>query len=210
VVGVVGDVRPEGYASEPHPEHYVPYRQVPFFAWGMTLVVRSSLPLEAVLPAVRARMRALDRTLPAELQPMEEHLGRSTTAWRLPMSIVSAFGAVALVLAALGVYTVFAFVVAQRTREIGVRMALGATSGAVLRGTLRDALAVTLAGAAIGSAAAVPLAGLARSLLLDQAAVDLRPLGFAVTVLVATAAVAAYVPGRRAARVDPMVALRAE
>jgi putative ABC transport system permease protein len=116
----------------------------------------------------------------------------------------------ALVLAALGVYTVFAFVVSQRTREIGLRIALGATGGAVLRGTLRDALGVTLTGAAVGSMAAYLLTGFARTLLFEGTPVDARPLAAAWTVVVCAAVLAALVPARRASRVDPTEALRVE
>lgn len=208
VIGVVGDARHWGYASDPEPEHYLPYRQKSWATWGMTLVVRSSVALDRVLPAVRARLRTLDPEIPSELRALDAQVGRAVAQWRLPMSIVTAFGVLALALAALGVYTVFAFVVSQRTREIGLRIALGATAGAVLRGTLRDALGVTLAGAAIGSMAAYFLTGFARTLLFEGTPVDVRPLAAAWAVVIVAAVLAAVVPARRASRVDPTEALR--
>jgi putative ABC transport system permease protein len=210
VVGVVGDTRHWGPASEPAPEHYVPYAQMAPMAWGMTLVVRTSIPVDRVVPAIRARMRPIDPAIPPDVRPLEAQIDQTALAWRLPTSIVGIFGAVALVLAMLGIYTVFAFLVAQRTREIGVRMALGATGGAVLRATVHDALRVTLAGIAVGSLGAYWLTGFARTFLFAGTPVDVRPLAVAVVVLMATAALAAYVPARRAARVDPTVTLRAD
>jgi predicted permease len=210
VVGVVGDTRHWGHASDPAPEHYVPYAQMSAMAWGVTLVVRASVPLDGVIPAIRARMHALDPKIPAELRSLDQEIDRTALAWRLPMSIVAIFGVVALVLAMLGVYSVFAFLVAQRTREIGVRMALGATGGVVLRQTVRDALRVALAGIVAGSLGAYGLTGFARTFLFAGTPVNAWPLAAAIVVLMGTAALAAYVPARRAARVDPTTALRAD
>jgi putative ABC transport system permease protein len=144
------------------------------------------------------------------VKPLDAYLGQSVAQRRFSMALLGIFSAVALILAALGIYGVLAYSVAQRTREIGVRMALGARTGAVASMVVRDALGVVAIGLAIGIAGALALTRVLASLLYDISPTD--PLTFAgvACVLGAVALAASYLPARRAARVDPIVALRNE
>ena len=213
VVGVVGDVRHWGLESEPVPEHFVLHRQRPDFSRGMTIVVRGRADPDAVpalVGAVRQRIRAQDPSVPVEMGTLAQRLDRSLAERRFSMSVLGGFGAVALLMAAVGVYGVFSFSVARRRREMAVRMALGAERGKVVGLVLGGALRVAVAGAAIGVVGALALTRLMESMLFGVKPTDPPTFVAVSALLLAVAALAAWVPARRASRVDPMEALRGE
>jgi putative ABC transport system permease protein len=209
VVGVVGDTRP-ALDTPASAQMYVPYAQDA--TWGsLTLVARTQGDPATLAAAARNELRALDKTLPVyNVKTMTEVAAASVAQHRASMLLLSAFAGVALLLAVIGIYGVTAYYVTQRTHEIGVRMALGATRGDVLRLVVGQGLRLTLIGLAVGIVAALALTRLLASLLYEVSATD--PLAFAVgALLLAVVALAAcYVPARRATKVDPMVALRYE
>jgi len=214
IVGVVGDIRHEGLDAEANPEAYMPYRQ-PFTALGaglvrgMTLIIRTSSDVATIAPAVRTAVSKVDDQQPIGLMRMMDTLiGESIAPRRLNFVLVTAFAVVALVLTATGLYGVMAYVVAQRTREIGVRMALGATRQQVLAMMFRQAGTMTGVGIGFGVGGALLLTRSMRSLLFGVSAAD--PLVYlAVSALLAAVAIVAVaVPSSRATRIDPLLALR--
>ncbi|HKG95905.1 MAG TPA: ABC transporter permease, partial [Gemmatimonadaceae bacterium] len=211
VVGVVGDVRADGAAADVRPTAYESNRQ---HFWGSRAVavrVAASTDPAALVAAVRRELRALDSTLPiVELRTMDELLSRNLAGRRLPMLLTTLFAAVALALAAVGVYAVMALTVASRTREFGIRMALGAKSADVLGLVLRRGLASSLAGAAIGLAGAAALTRLLSGLLYGVKPLDPPTLVAAAALLVAVALAASLIPARRATRVDVVGSLRTD
>jgi putative ABC transport system permease protein len=215
VVGVVADVRGFGLASDPRPELFYPIEQAPSNHWewtgrAMSLVVNAegSPRLQAEL---RDAVRSLDRSLPIySIWSATDLIARSVAPRRLFMLLITGFATVALLLAAIGVYGVMAFSVSQRTRELGIRVALGAVRQDVLRLVVGRAMALTGLGLALGCAGAI-----AASRLLTQSLYGVRPTDpltyVAIAALMcAVTLLASYVPARRAARVDPMVALKNE
>ena len=216
IVGIVGDVKQRSLARDVEPEIYAPYAQWPDRT--MQMVVRSSCPAKAgecdplaLSAAIRRELRALDQNLPlGELTPLESVVRESVAQPRFFTALLGLFAAVALALAAIGIFGVMSYAVAQRTREIGVRVALGARPREVVRMIVRRALALAAAGVVLGLIGAAALTRVMESLLFGVRPTD--PLAFAAAVLVltATAGLASYVPARRAAAVDPIVALRAE
>ncbi|HEX8072781.1 MAG TPA: ABC transporter permease [Pyrinomonadaceae bacterium] len=209
VVGVVGDTRP-ALDTPAGAQMYVPYAQDA--TWGsLTLVVRAQGDPAALAAAARNEVRAFDKTFPVyNVKTMAEVAAASAAQRRASMLLLSAFAGVALLLAVIGIYGVTAYYVTQRTHEIGVRMALGAQTGDVLRLVLGQGLRLTLAGIGVGLFAALALTRLLASLLYEVSATD--PLAFAAGALLlgAVALLACYIPARRATKVDPMVALRYE
>jgi putative ABC transport system permease protein len=209
VVGIVGDVKDSDLSARQSAQIYVPFVQNPF--WAADIAVRSPARPSALSGALREQIRAIDPALPVvEVRPMAEVMGSSIAQPRFRTALLSLFGAVALLLAAIGIYGVLAYSVAQQTREIGIRMALGANPGKVLRLVLGRGLRLAGAGTLIGVLAALMLTQLLNSLLFGVSATD--PLTFAAVagLLLLVALLACYVPARRAMRVDPMVALRYE
>ena len=209
IVGVVGDVKDSDLAARESAQIYVPFVQNPF--WAADIAVRSYGNPSALGGALRAQIREIDSALPvAEVRPMAEVIGSSVAQPRFRTALLSLFGAAALLLAAIGIYGVLAYTVAQQTREIGIRMALGANPGKVMRLVLARGLRLAGAGTVIGVLAALMLTQLLNSLLFGVSATD--PLTFAAVagLLLGVALLACYVPARRAMRVDPMVALRYE
>ena len=216
IVGVAADTKHAGLDSLTRPMIYWAMTQFP--TNFMTLVVRSDCAAGAgapacdpmrLVPAITREVRALNPNQPlADVKPLDAYLGHSVAQRRFSMTLLTIFSAVALLLAAVGIYGVLAYSVAQRTREIGVRMALGARDTTVARMVVREALGVVGVGLAIGVAGALALTRVLASLLYEVSPTD--PLTFVGVALVlgAVAVAASYLPARRAARVDPIVALR--
>jgi putative ABC transport system permease protein len=210
VVGVVGDIHHAGLGEAPYPQAYLPVAQAPE-RW-MVLVVRTEArnPL-ALGPGVRQAVASLDPDLAlSELSTMEQRIAGVTARPRVSVIVLGGFAVTALLLAALGIYGVVSYGVLQRTRELGIRMALGAGRGAVLSMVLRQGMTPVVAGLAAGVAVAWAAARVLRSLLFEVGTTD--PVTFlAVTLFLSgSALLACYLPARRAARADPVTALRAE
>ena len=209
VIGIVGNVKHDRLDSEPKPELFFTYRQYP--RNFMTLVVRASSDPATLSAGVRDQVLAIDKDQPVfDIKTMSERMSRSVAESRFVMTLLAAFSALALVLAAVGVYGVMSYAVSQRTHEIGIRMALGAQTRDVLKMVVGQGLALTLAGVVVGVAGAVVLTRLMESLLFEVSATDWLTFVSVALLLTGVALVACFVPARRAARVDPMVALRHE
>jgi putative ABC transport system permease protein len=210
VVGVVGDVRELDVETEARPAMYIPAEQGAAQR-TLSVVVRHSGQPDAVASAMRREVAALDKELPvAGLRGMNEVVSQSLAQPRFTTALLAVFAAIALLLAATGIYGVMSYTVAQRTHEFGVRMALGARGLDVLRLVVGRGMALVLSGVGLGLVAAFALTRVMSSLLYGVSATD--PLTFAgvALILVAAALLACLVPARRATRVDPMVALRHE
>jgi putative ABC transport system permease protein len=207
IVGVVGDVREESLAADPSRAVYVDYRQRPRYASMFNVVVATSTPAP-VLNQMRQSLRRLRPDLPVRLSTVEDLIGASLAQQRFMLLLIGVFGAIALLLASLGVYSVISYVVTLRGHELSLRVALGAAGGDILRLVLGQGVALTLAGTAIGVLGALGVTRLLKSALYDISPTD--PVAFAVVgaLLIMVALSASYVPARRAARVDPMNALR--
>jgi predicted permease len=209
VIGVVKNGKYQTLGEEATPFIYLNLAQT--YGSAPTLIVRTQGDPLASLPAVRSEVAALDKNLPLfNVKTMRQHLGLALLPARLAGTVLGIFGLLALILAAAGIYGVMAYSVAQRTREIGIRMALGANARDVLRLVVRQGMAPVLIGMAIGLGAALALTQLLKSLLFGVSATD--PVTFVVIVLLlaAVAMLACWIPARRATKVDPMVALRQE
>ncbi len=209
IVGVVGDVHQTSIEIEPRTEAYVPVAQ------GKTLfgelVIHTSGDPYAVLPQVKSIVLSVMPAVPLRnVKTMEEVLAGRIAQRKLNMLLLGLFGLLGLVISAVGIYGVMAYVVAQRTREIGVRMALGATRATVIRMVLTNACLLVAAGLAIGGAGAWYLSAAAKSFLFKLDANDPRAFAAALILLAGAALIASALPARRAATVDPMIALRAE
>jgi putative ABC transport system permease protein len=209
IVGVVGDVRQFDLTSAGKPEVYYGISQVP--SVGMTLVVRSDLPLASLAPSLRNEIATLDPEQPVTgIERLEDRLSATLDQRRLSMLLLSIFSAGALLLAVLGIYATLAYSVAQRTREIGVRMALGARAQGVVRLVVGQGMRLALLGAALGVAGALLLGRVIAGMLFGVGAHDPGTFAAVVAVLLGAALLACWVPAWRAARVDPVIALRAE
>ena len=210
IVGVVGEAKPQRLDADPAAQMYVPHRQDA--GWGgLSLVVRAEGDAAALTQAVRAEVRALDGQLPVyDVKTMGRVLADATAYRRVTVFLMAGFAAAALLLSGVGLYGVLSYAVAQRTHEIGIRMALGARRGDVLRLVVRQGMALTLAGLALGLAAALAVTRLMAGLLYGVSAADPAVYALVSLLLAAVALVACLVPARRATKVDPMVALRYE
>jgi putative ABC transport system permease protein len=209
IVGVVGSVHYAGLDANPLPTMYVPYPQDVFST--MWVVARSEGDPAQISSAARQAVREVDPGLPAySLSPLENIVTESVAERRFSMLLLGLFAMIALFLAAVGLYGVVAYTVSQRTQEIGVRLAIGAQRSDVLGLVVGGGLKLALAGVAIGLVAAMALARLLEKMLFEVSPSD--PASYLATslVLLAVAAIACYIPARRATRVDPIVALRQE
>jgi putative ABC transport system permease protein len=214
IVGVVASERDQSLELEPHPMIYMPFAQARFghFGdWGMSLVVRTQADPLSSIGAVRGEVRALDNNLPvAEVRAMSQLVESSAAAQRFNMLLLVFFAGGALLLSAVGIYGIIAHTVSQRTREIGIRIALGAQRRDVMRLVMRQGLATTLCGVVIGLAAAFALTRLMLTLLFRVSATDPVTFSSIAALLMVVGLLACLVPARRATRVDPMVSLRYE
>lgn len=208
IVGVVSGVRHAGIARQPYSEVFFPYQQRPRRTYSMTLVAESDLSLAAVAPQVREIVRQIDPGVPVRLERMEDRLGLQLAAARFRTRLLVGFAAIATLLAMGGIFGVVSYGVARRTREIGIRLALGAQRSAVRRLVLRRALVPVLIGAAAGVVGALLGGRLLTTLIFEVSATD--PLTFAssVGILLASAVLGAFLPAARATKVDPLTALR--
>ena len=209
VVGVVGDVRERGLDSNVTASVYGNAVQRPIHA-GLSVVLRARSDASALVPAMRQITRDLNADLPMNFRTLEEIFSSSLDSRRFSLVIFAVFGAVALLLAVMGIYGVISYSVTQRTQEIGIRLALGASSGDVLRLVVGRGMILALIGIVIGLGAAVALTRLMASLLYGVSATDPVTFAAAALLLAGAALVASYIPARRATKVDPMVALRHE
>jgi putative ABC transport system permease protein len=209
IVGIVGDVRDVALGQDPGAMMYVPFAQAPF--WGANVVVRSSLSPSSVAMAIRQEVRKLDKELPVtDVAMMPDILEASLAQPRFRTFLLGLFAAMALVLAATGIFGVISYSVSCRTNEIGIRVALGASRGTILRMVLRETLVLTCVGLALGVPSTLVASRLVRHLLFDVSTHDPATLTAVALGLAAVATLAGYVPARRAMRVDPIVALRSE
>ena len=210
IVGVVGDIRQYGPGREPSAEIYMPYEQHPRGATALNILVRTTSDTGALSQALQRKIRERSPDVPVKFTTMEASLSENVAAPRFRTLLLGIFAGLAVCLAMAGVYGVMAYVVSQRSNEIGLRMALGASSGDALRLVLRQAARLTAIGLALGLLGAAAATRLLASLLFQVKPTD--PLTYAgVIVLLALVSLAAsYIPARRAAHVDPLVALRQE
>ncbi len=209
VVGVVGDVKQYGLDKPGTSAMYLPHAQNPVSF--MTLVVRTSGDPAAIAGPVRQAVQKIDPDqVPTEIATMSEVMANSIQTRRFSMFVLGAFAFLALALAAVGIYGVMSYVVAQRTHEIGIRIALGASLGNILGLVLKNALRMTIAGIFLGAAGAFALTRLMKSLLFGVMPTDIPTFVVVCLSLMVVALVACYLPARRATKVDPLVALRYE
>jgi putative ABC transport system permease protein len=209
VVGVVDRVRHNGLESEPRPELFIPHAQLPF--GSMTFVVETSIEPATVLPALKTHIWALDATLPLwDTATLDSLVADSLAPRRFVTQIVGLTSGLAFVLSVIGVYGMLSFSTVQRTREIGLRIAMGASDGNIMKMVLREGMAHVGIGAVIGLAAALALRRAIAALLYGVSPTDPATIVVTTALLLAVALAACYVPARRATRVDPLAALRAE
>ena len=209
IVGVVGDVRPNGLDSAPRLEIYLPYAQFP--ASLVTWIVRTAGDPLKELTAIKEKIREENPTQTfLSIATMDQMVDRTITQRRFNLMLLGSFAALALILSAVGLYALISYTTAQRTHEIGIRMALGAQTGDVMRLVIGQGIKLALVGALIGMGGALALSRLMRSLLFGVSAID--PLTFAVVAVSLTlvALVACWLPARRATKVDPLRALKDE
>jgi putative ABC transport system permease protein len=210
IVGVAGDIRQYGPAATPQPEIYMPYEQHPEPSTALSVVVRTAAGPSAITEALRQKVRERSPDVPVRFTTMEASLAENVAAPRFRTLLLVIFAGLAICLAMAGIYGVMAYVVSQRSSEIGLRMALGASSGDILRLVLGQSLTLAGIGLALGFAGAIAAARLLTSMLFEVKPTD--PLTYAVVALLLgiVALVASYIPARRAINVDPLLALRQE
>jgi len=220
VIGVAGDVRNSALSSPSLPEYYFVRKDSPDFGLGnrvltdgaryASVIVRSPLNQDAVSDWMRKEIAVVDPTLPVQIDTMDLRVRHLVQQPRFNALLLTLFAGTGLVLALIGLYGVMAFLLGQRTREIGVRLALGATARSIMNLILAQAARWTLLGIVVGAAGSLFVAPLVRSLLFEIPATDYTSLAICVTALLVVAMLAAFIPSRRAARTNPLVALRYE
>lgn len=209
IVGIVGNVKSDGFDQPDQPHLYHPIYQNP--SYPLAIYVRTDVAPSAMTQALREQVRAADRDLPMfGERTMAQVAAESVSRRKFAMQLVGLFGILALLLAGVGIYGVIAYSVTQRTREIGIRVALGASRNAILGWVLKQGMILTVAGIALGLLSAFLLTRLLRSLLFGIAATDIVTYGVLAILLTVVALIACYVPARRATKVDPLIALRYE
>jgi putative ABC transport system permease protein len=209
IVGVVANVRYSGLDDATTATIYTPFAQTPFL-WS-NLMIRTAVPPATMIPSVRQAIKAADPTLePASFRPLAELVSESVAQPRFYTFLLGAFAVLALALAAVGIYGVLAYAVTQRTREIGLRLALGAGRGAALRMVLRQGMSLTLTGVALGLIGAWAMTRLLETMLFEVSATDPVTFTGVALLLALVALLACWIPARRATKVDPLIALRSE
>ena len=209
IVGVVSDARQDGLDKPPRPEFYRPHAQSP--SGSLIFVVRTRNEAAALIPALRESIWKTSRELPFySVSTMDQLVAGSLRARRFNLALLGAFAALALILALTGVYGVMSFVTRQRTHEIGVRVALGASARDIAQLVLAHGLRLVIVGTALGAAAALALTRLMSALLFEVTATDPATFAVVIILLPVAALLACYAPARRATKVDPLVALRYE
>ena len=212
VVGVVGDVRYRRIGEPPRPTVYFPYTQRPTRIQydAMFVVEASNGDPGSVAPALRSTVQRMDSDIPVRLATLESQIGESLAAREFTMLLLVGFSLVALILAVVGIYGVVAYTVACRTREMGIRLALGADPGGVLRMVMASAMRMVVGGLVLGVVGAIAAGRVMQGLLYGIGPMDPLALAAATLVLGAAAAAASWLPARGGTRVDPMVTMRAE
>ncbi len=196
---------------ETKPEAYFAIGQLAWRYRRMNLVVRTQSDPHSMVGSIQNAIWKIDRDQPVyEVRTFDEMIGRSLSTRRFVMFLLAVFGAIALALAGIGIYALISYSISRRTHEIGVRLALGAQSRDVVRMVLRNGMMLTVAGVGIGIVAVLLLARLLVTLLYEVGTSDPRAIAGAAVVLIVVASLACYIPARRAAKVDPMTALRYE
>ena len=209
VVGVVADLRYTRLGAATEPELFMDCAHARISR--MTLTIRTSTDPMSVAPSLRTLLSSVDRTQPLfDVKPLDEALADSIAPRRLTLLLLGTFALSALVLVIVGIYGVVAYAVAQRTQEIGIRIALGATRRQVAAIMVRQGMAITLSGIALGLAGAIASTRLMTALLYEVTPTDLETFATTVTIAVATAFAACLRPAVKASRIDPLVALRSE
>jgi putative ABC transport system permease protein len=212
VVGVVGSIRQKGLNNDPYPEFYTPFTQeLQLWARPSLLLIRAAGDPLSLVAAVKSQIWAVDKdqTITA-VQTMDEIVARSLGPRRFNLWLLGVFATLALVLASVGIYGVISYAVSQRTREIGIRLALGAAPRDVLRLVVRQGMSLALIGVALGLVAALTLTRVMKELLFNVSTTDPATFALITLLLVVVALIASYIPARRATKVDPLVALRRE
>jgi predicted permease len=210
VVGICADTRYQNLREDIPPQYFLPYVQQTEVG-GMSYVIRTGMPQEAIVPALRRAMAQIDPDLPLEdVRTEQEQIGESMRMERALAALIAGFGLLALALAAVGIYGIMAYSVANRRNEIGIRLALGAQSAQVRGMILRESAWLTAAGIVAGVGAALLPIRLVRSMLYGIQPYDPTTMTVGILVLLAVAMAASWIPARRAARVQPMEALRHE
>jgi predicted lysophospholipase L1 biosynthesis ABC-type transport system permease subunit len=215
VVGVVGDVRVRGLEGASEPQTYLPYKQAEDGAWVFyaprNLAVRTSGAPSSLAPAIRRIIQSVDREQPvSDVQTLEQIVESKTASRTVQVRVLAAFAAIAFLLAGIGIHGLLSFAVSQRNREIGVRMALGAASGDILRMVMRQGVWVALAGVVPGLALAYVAARLMQALLAGVQPGDLPTFLSAAGLCLVMTLVGSFLPALRAVRIDPMTAIRTE
>jgi putative ABC transport system permease protein len=209
VIGVVGDIRQRDLKTEVAATTFIPFNT--FALNEITFLIRTTSPMAAITPMIRARLRQIDAELPLfKVQTMEEAMSETALEPRFFMTLLAGFAGLAVVLAALGIYGVMSYSVAQRTREMGIRIALGASHNRVVKLIVSQGATLAVAGLALGAGGAYWLTRLIAGLLFETTANDPATFAIVGAVLGIVAIMAAYLPARRAASVDPVLAMRAE
>jgi putative ABC transport system permease protein len=213
----VADVHHNGLSRPAEPEIYVPAAQIAPDFWRnvvalpISFVVRSTVPPESLFPAVKAAVHEVDPEQPlSRLRPISELVSDAVARYRFSMLLLTVFGGLALCIAAVGVYGVMAYTVSQRTRELGIRLALGAGVGSVRHLVLRRGLGMAAAGIALGLGGALALTRLLASQLFEVSPTDPAIMAAAAATLALVSVAACLIPAARATKVDPVVALRSE
>ena len=215
IVGVVKDVKQGGVGEATGTELYLLFEQAPAITMNapgfLNVVVRSSTPFEAIAPTLQQIARSMDARLPVvNLRPMDEVFAESMARPRFLMTLLVAFALLALLLAAIGTYGVLSYLVSERRQEIGIRMALGAERGTLLGMVMRHGLVLASVGLLLGLVGAAAVTRLMQTLLFNVRPADPATMVAVAAVIAGVALIACYVPARRATRVDPLIALRAE